>query len=102
MQSPRQRSHPHAEAGATPCRCRDWTDVRLSMNVLIQMEKRIVGCIFGSVNSRADIPALIRAYEEGTLDLDGMITREYPLDGVNQGYHDMHAGRNIRGILRLG
>jgi len=79
----------------------DELDVRLSLNDLIQMEKRIVGAIFGSVNARKDIPALIRSYEDGALDLDGMITREYPLSGVNQGYQDMHAGKNIRGILRL-
>ena len=79
----------------------DQIDVRLSMNDLIQMEKRLVGAIFGSVNSRRDIPALIRRYEEGTLDLDGMITREYDLKAVNDGYHDMHAGKNIRGVLRF-
>lgn len=79
----------------------DQADVRLSMNDLIQMEKRIVGAIFGSVNARLDIPDLLRSYEEGTLDLTGMITGEYSLDAVNDGYRDMHAGKNIRGILRF-
>ncbi|GAB2982581.1 hypothetical protein GCM10017788_38020 [Amycolatopsis acidiphila] len=79
----------------------DEIDVRLSMNDLIQLEKRIVGAIFGSVNSRRDIPALIQAYQDGTLDLEGMITREYPLDEVNQGYHDLRAATNIRGVLRM-
>lgn len=77
------------------------SDVRLSMNDLIQMEKRIVGAIFGSVNARKDIPALIQSYQDGVLDLAGMVTREYPLEAINQGYQDMHAGRNIRGVLRL-
>ncbi|SFI79081.1 S-(hydroxymethyl)glutathione dehydrogenase / alcohol dehydrogenase [Amycolatopsis sacchari] len=80
----------------------DEIDVRLSMNDLIQMEKRIVGAIFGSVNARRDIPALIESYRDGRLDLDGMITREYPLDEINQGYRDLRAGRNIRGVLRMG
>jgi S-(hydroxymethyl)glutathione dehydrogenase/alcohol dehydrogenase len=28
-----------------------------------------------------------------------MITRTYPLGQVNDGYADMHAGRNIRGVV---
>jgi len=28
-----------------------------------------------------------------------MITRTYPLEKVNDGYADMHAGANIRGVL---
>jgi len=33
------------------------------------------------------------------LDLDGMVTRAYPLEGINQGHHDVHDGKNIRGVL---
>lgn len=28
-----------------------------------------------------------------------MITRTYSLDGIQQGYHHPHAGKNIRGIV---
>ena len=59
----------------------------------------VVGCIFGSVNSRADIPRLLNLYKDGLLDLDGMVTRTYPLEDINQGYQDMHDGKNIRGVL---
>jgi S-(hydroxymethyl)glutathione dehydrogenase/alcohol dehydrogenase len=38
-------------------------------------------------------------YREGMLKLDELITRRYPLDEINQGYADMHAGKNIRGVL---
>jgi S-(hydroxymethyl)glutathione dehydrogenase/alcohol dehydrogenase len=60
-----------------------------------------VGCIFGSVNSRADIPRLLNLYKDGLLDLDGMVTRTYPLADINQGYQDMRDGKNIRGVLVL-
>jgi NDMA-dependent alcohol dehydrogenase len=72
---------------------------RLSLNGLAQWEKQIVGCIFGSVNSRADIPRLLGLYRDGLLDLDGMVTRTYPLEGINAGYQDMRDGKNIRGVL---
>ena len=37
---------------------------------------------------------------EGQLDLDGLVTKEYTLDGVNEGYEDMRAGKNIRGVMK--
>jgi S-(hydroxymethyl)glutathione dehydrogenase/alcohol dehydrogenase len=42
----------------------------LALSGLAQWEKQIVGCIFGSVNSRADIPMLLNLYQDGLLDLD--------------------------------
>jgi NDMA-dependent alcohol dehydrogenase len=74
-------------------------DVKMSMIDLVFMEKEMVGCLYGSANPRADIPFLAELYKAGRIDLDGMVTRRYPLDGVNQGYEDMRAGRNIRGVL---
>jgi Zn-dependent alcohol dehydrogenase len=33
------------------------------------------------------------------LKLDELVTRTYTLDEINQGYEDMHAGKNIRGVI---
>ncbi|HEX4864223.1 MAG TPA: zinc-binding dehydrogenase, partial [Acidimicrobiales bacterium] len=74
-------------------------DVTMSMIDLVFMEKEVLGCLYGSANPRSDIPLLADLYKAGRIDLDGMVTRRYPLDGVNQGYEDMRAGRNIRGVL---
>jgi NDMA-dependent alcohol dehydrogenase len=63
------------------------------------MEKQIVGSLFGSGNPRADIPKLLGLYREGQLDLDGLVTTEYSLDGVNDGYEAMRQGTNIRGVM---
>jgi Zn-dependent alcohol dehydrogenase len=35
----------------------------------------------------------------GKLRLDELVTATYPIDQVAQGYEDMHAGRNIRGVI---
>jgi S-(hydroxymethyl)glutathione dehydrogenase/alcohol dehydrogenase len=75
------------------------TRPQLSLLRLAQWEKQIVGCIFGSVNSRADIPMLLGLYRDGLLDLDSMVTRTYPLEEINQGYQDLRDGKNIRGVL---
>ncbi len=63
------------------------------------MEKQVVGSLFGSGNPRADIPKLLGLYREGQLDLDGLVTRTYALDDVNEGYRAMRDGENIRGVL---
>ncbi len=80
--------HPAVEMSAT-----------VSLLDLTLMEKQVVGALFGSGNPRADIPKLLDLYREGQLDLDGLVTKTYPLEGVNEGYDDMRAGRNIRGVL---
>ncbi len=65
-------------------------------------EKQVVGSIFGSVNSRRDVPRLLELWREGHLDLDRLVTRTYAgLHHVNEGYQDMRDGRNLRGVLVL-
>ena len=71
----------------------------MSLLDLTLMEKQVVGSLFGSGNPRADIPKLLGLYREGQLDLDGLVTKTYSLDGVNDGYDDMRSGKNIRGVL---
>ncbi len=77
------------------------TDVTMSMIDLLTMEKELVGCIFGSSNPGLDTPALLGLYRDGLLDLDGMVTRTYPLDRLNDGFGDLREGRTIRGVVVL-
>jgi S-(hydroxymethyl)glutathione dehydrogenase/alcohol dehydrogenase len=76
-------------------------EVSASMSLLdlTLMEKQIVGSLFGSGNPRADIPKLLNLYRDGQLDLDGLVTNTYGLDGVNDGYDAMRNGENIRGVM---
>jgi Zn-dependent alcohol dehydrogenase len=52
-------------------------------------------------NPRVDIPRLLELYTQGQLDLDGLVTNEYSLEGINDGYADMNNGKNIRGVLKF-
>ncbi|WP_273735362.1 NDMA-dependent alcohol dehydrogenase [Mycolicibacterium septicum] len=72
-----------------------------SLFELTLYEKSIRGSLFGSSNPRHDIPRYLEMYNVGALKLDELVTKEYSLDDVNQGYEDMLAGRNIRGIIRF-
>ena len=78
-----------------------WTETSANISLLdlMTMEKELVGSIFGSSNPEVDVPMLLGLYRDGLLDLDGMVTRTYSLEQVNEGYEDMREGRNIRGVL---
>jgi NDMA-dependent alcohol dehydrogenase len=67
---------------------------------LFAFEKQLRGSLFGSSNPRSDIFALLDLYRAGQLKLDELVTREYTLDDINQGYDDMLAGVNLRGLIR--
>jgi Zn-dependent alcohol dehydrogenase len=45
---------------------------------------------------------LLDLYRRGELRLDEMITTTYALDEINQGYADLRAGKNIRGVILFG
>ena len=75
-------------------------DVTMNLFDMTSMEKQLVGSIFGSANPRADIPKLLGLYREGQLDLDGLVTRTYTLNDINEGYRAMRDGENIRGVIK--
>ena len=74
--------------------------ISASLMDLTLMEKQIVGTLYGSANPRYDIPRLLELSSAGQVDLDAMVTRTYPLEGINDGYDDMRASLNVRGVLR--
>lgn len=75
--------------------------VSASLFELTLYEKQIRGALFGSSNPQHDIPRLLELYNLGRLKLDELVTREYRLEDINQGYQDMLEGRNIRGLIRF-
>jgi S-(hydroxymethyl)glutathione dehydrogenase/alcohol dehydrogenase len=75
--------------------------VSLSLVDLTLFEKQLRGSLFGSSNPRVDIFAMLDLYHSGQLMLDELITREYPLSDINDGYDDLRSGRNLRGLIRF-
>jgi S-(hydroxymethyl)glutathione dehydrogenase / alcohol dehydrogenase len=76
------------------------TNVTLNLAMLTLMQKNLQGTIFGGGNPHFDIPQLLSMYKVGKLNIDDMITRQYTLEQINDGYTDMLEGRNIRGVIR--
>ncbi|BBZ08773.1 hypothetical protein MDOR_29420 [Mycolicibacterium doricum] len=77
------------------------TSMSGSLLELTLYEKQIRGALYGSSNAVHDIPRLVELYNSGHLKLDELVTREYTLDQINDGYADMRSGRNIRGLIRF-
>jgi NDMA-dependent alcohol dehydrogenase len=73
--------------------------IPVSMHNLILYQKKIQGSLFGASSPSKDIPMLLDLYRRGQLKLDELISTRYSLDEINEGYADMHSGRNLRGIV---
>jgi S-(hydroxymethyl)glutathione dehydrogenase/alcohol dehydrogenase len=64
-------------------------------------EKRLIGCLLGSVDAHRDIPRFLALAKAGRLDLAGMITDRYPLDEVTDAVENLRQRRGIRTSLRI-
>jgi S-(hydroxymethyl)glutathione dehydrogenase/alcohol dehydrogenase len=73
--------------------------VHVSGSAMTLYEKTIRGALFGSANPQYDIIKMLELYRSGALKLDELITTRYTLEEVNQGYADLEAGKNIRGVI---
>ncbi|MFQ5576369.1 MAG: Zn-dependent alcohol dehydrogenase [Anaerolineae bacterium] len=66
---------------------------------MVLMQKAVMGTLYGTSNAPAEIPKLLRMYRQRRLKLDELVTKTYTLDEINQGYTDMVAGKNLRGVV---
>ena len=73
--------------------------VTVSGSILTLFRKTIKGSLFGDCNPTTDIPKILGLYQAGDLKLDEIITRTYTLEEVNEGYDDLLAGKNVRGVI---
>ena len=69
--------------------------------VITRMEKTIRGCYYGSARSRQDMPRIADWYGRGLLDIDGLVTRRYPLADINRAYEDLDTDAVGRGVIVL-
>jgi S-(hydroxymethyl)glutathione dehydrogenase/alcohol dehydrogenase len=75
--------------------------VELDLFSFAMYNQSLLGTVFGSLSPRVQIPKLLKLYEKGMLDIDTIITTEYTLDQVDQGYKDLESGVNVRGVVRF-
>ena len=103
--------HPAVIADAV--KCLDWggncviigvpgPDAELTgirVNHLMQIDRGIMGCRYGSTKPHRDVPLFIQLYLDGRLKLDELVTQTYPLEDFQTVVDDMHEGKLARGVL---
>ena len=73
-------------------------EITIDMN-LFEWDKVYINPLYGKCRPQIDFPKLVKLYKRGTLKLDEMVTREYPLENLQQAFDDMLAGKNIKGVI---
>jgi Zn-dependent alcohol dehydrogenase len=66
---------------------------------LAREEKVVTGSFYGSCRPRVDMPLVVDLYMDGRLDLDALVSRTYPLDGINEAFAAMNAGEVARAVI---
>jgi S-(hydroxymethyl)glutathione dehydrogenase/alcohol dehydrogenase len=62
-------------------------------------EKVLRGCVYGSTRPRYDMPRIIDLYMAGKLKLDELVSRTYPLEGINEAFEAMKQGEVARSVI---
>ena len=73
--------------------------VHLSGTDMLLNRKHVKGSLFGDCNPAYDIMKMLQLYRAGKLKLDELVTKQYKLSEINEGYADLEAGKNIRGVI---
>jgi S-(hydroxymethyl)glutathione dehydrogenase/alcohol dehydrogenase len=63
--------------------------------------RRVCGSSFGGLKGREDVPALVRLYLDGEIDVDPFISHRLTLNDVNRGFELMQAQEGIRSVIEL-
>lgn len=63
--------------------------------------RRVAGSSFGGCKGREDVPAYVRRYLAGEIDVDAFVSHRLTLDEVNRGFELMEAGDGIRSVIEF-
>jgi NDMA-dependent alcohol dehydrogenase len=77
-------------------------DIEFDLFTFAMSGKRLQGSLYGTTQSRNDIPLIADLYERGQLKLDELITKTYRLEDINEAFADLRDGKNLRGVIVYG
>jgi len=61
--------------------------------------RKIIGCTFGGIMGRSELPSYVDMVNEGTLDIAPMVTHRMKIEEINTAVDLMHAGESIRSVI---
>ena len=65
------------------------------------MEKKAIGCMYGSTRFRDHMPKLVDLFLQGRIDLTGLVSQRLKLSEVNKGFDLMRSGKVARSVLDI-
>ena len=74
-------------------------EVAVSSLSLVYEERVLTGSLYGSAAPKTEIPRLIDLYRAGSLKLDELLTRSYPIEEINQAYDALKSGETLRSVV---
>lgn len=66
---------------------------------LASRNQRILGSKMGTSVIARDIPALLAKYDEGELELDGLVSQTFPLERINEAMDGVRSGAALRNVI---
>jgi S-(hydroxymethyl)glutathione dehydrogenase / alcohol dehydrogenase len=75
------------------------TRAAFPMFQFVMQEKRVIGSVYGSGQPSRDIPDLISLHQAGRLKLHELVSRTYPLSGINEALADLESSAGARGVI---
>jgi Zn-dependent alcohol dehydrogenase len=66
---------------------------------LAGLNQRILGSKMGTSVIGRDVPALLARYRAGEVELDGLISRTFPLEQINEAIDEVRAGSALRNVI---
>jgi alcohol dehydrogenase (nicotinoprotein) len=80
----------------------DISEVPISPWDVPHYRRLLQGVLFGDAQFRTDIPRYVRLFEEGRLELDGLVTHELRLEDINTAIENVLAGNRVgRQVIRF-
>ncbi len=76
-------------------------EVAINASSIMLDEKTIRGSLYGSCQPKLDAPRMLNLYKAGKLKLDELISREYPLEQINDAFDALRRGDVARSIIRF-
>ncbi|MCH2523536.1 MAG: Zn-dependent alcohol dehydrogenase [Dehalococcoidia bacterium] len=65
-------------------------------------EKTLKGSFYGSARFHVDMPRILDLYQQGKLNIDGLVTKRWPFEKINDAFTSLKNGEVARSILEIG
>lgn len=68
---------------------------------LFEWDKIYINPLYGKCNPKRDFAKILSLYEQGTMQLDKLVSKTYSLDNAAEGFDDLLNGRVAKGVFVL-